>query len=58
LSRNCLRQGESSRWFREVIKDESLAEDAARIEGYAELPPAESRARIKAAIERRDTSPA
>src|SRR5205823_12244437 len=53
-----LRQGEYSRWFREVIKDQILADEAAHIEADADLPPAESRARIKAAIERRYTAPA
>jgi hydroxymethylpyrimidine pyrophosphatase-like HAD family hydrolase len=53
-----LLQHDVSRWFREVIKDESLAAEAAEIEGRDELSPAESRARIRDAIERRYTTPA
>ena len=44
-----------SRWFRAVIKDESLAAEAADVEGRRDLSPAESRARIRAAIEHRYT---
>ena len=47
-----LRQGEYSRWFREAIKDEQLAEEAAGVE--RDGPTAqESRARIREAIQRR-----
>jgi HAD superfamily hydrolase (TIGR01484 family) len=53
-----LRQGEYSRWFREVIKDESLADEAARVEESQDLSAAESRARIRTAIERRYTASA
>ncbi len=53
-----LRQHDVSRWFREVIKDESLAADAAEVEGLDDLSPADSRARIREAIERRYTTPA
>lgn len=48
-----LRQGDYSRWFREAIKDEELAEVAARIERAAAISPAESRECIRAAIEER-----
>jgi hydroxymethylpyrimidine pyrophosphatase-like HAD family hydrolase len=53
-----LRHHDVSRWFREVIKDESLAAEAAEIERSHDLSPADSRARIRDAIERRYTTPA
>jgi hypothetical protein len=46
-----------SRWFREAIKDEELALDAAAVEDEGGVSPLESRGRIKAAIERRYTMP-
>jgi hydroxymethylpyrimidine pyrophosphatase-like HAD family hydrolase len=46
-----------SRWFREAIKDEELALDAAAVEDEGGVSPLESRSRIKAAIERRYTMP-
>ena len=49
-----LRQRDYSRWFRTVIKDEALAEDAEEIERGGGL---ESRARIREAIEKRHTAP-
>jgi HAD superfamily hydrolase (TIGR01484 family) len=52
-----LRRGEYSDWFRRIIKDEGLAEDAARVENDSGLPANESRARIRAMIERRYTAP-
>jgi HAD superfamily hydrolase (TIGR01484 family) len=52
-----LRRGDYSRWFREAIKDDALAAEAARIEKEP-LPPAESRERIRAVIEARYTAPA
>jgi HAD superfamily hydrolase (TIGR01484 family) len=52
-----LQQADYSRWFREAIKDEDLAAEAAGVESQAGLSPAESRALIKAAIERRYTMP-
>jgi hydroxymethylpyrimidine pyrophosphatase-like HAD family hydrolase len=52
-----LRGKDYSRWFREAIKDEELAAEAAHVEEDAGLPPKESRALIKAAIERRYTLP-
>ena len=53
-----LQQQEYSGWFREHIKDESLAREAARIETEAGLSAQESRVRIREAIERRYTAPA
>lgn len=52
-----LRQGDYSRWFREAIKDDPLAEEAARIEAE-KLSAQESRARIREKIEARYTHPA
>jgi hydroxymethylpyrimidine pyrophosphatase-like HAD family hydrolase len=52
-----LQKHDVSRWFREVIKDESLATEADAIES-ADLPASESRARMRQAIERRYTAPA
>jgi len=46
-----------SRWFREAIKDEDLAAEAAGVERQAGLAPGQSRELIKAAIERRYTMP-
>jgi hypothetical protein len=53
-----LREGDYSQWFREVVKDEALASEAARVEGLTELSAAESRKLIKAAINERYTAPA
>ncbi|MBO0762977.1 MAG: HAD-IIB family hydrolase [Hyphomicrobiaceae bacterium] len=53
-----LRAGEYSRWFRNAIKDDDLAAEAAVIEADASLSPEESRARIKDIIDRRYTAPA
>ncbi|MGH7230311.1 MAG: HAD-IIB family hydrolase [Nitrospiraceae bacterium] len=53
-----LRRGDYSRWFREGIKDEALAEEAFRIERAADLSPADSRASMRAAIEQHYTLPA
>lgn len=53
-----LHQQDYSRWFQEAIKDETLAEEAARIEANPKLSAKESRDRIKAAIEQRYTLPA
>jgi HAD superfamily hydrolase (TIGR01484 family) len=53
-----LQQHDVSRWFRTVIKDESLAAEAGEVEARDDLAPNDSRARIRAAIERRYTTPA
>jgi len=53
-----LRRGDYSKWFREGIKDESLAEEAAQYARDESLGPAESREKIKAAVERRYTAAA
>jgi hydroxymethylpyrimidine pyrophosphatase-like HAD family hydrolase len=53
-----LHRHDVSQWFRTVIKDDSLATEAAEIEGRDDLSPDESRAAIRAAIERRYTTPA
>jgi hypothetical protein len=52
-----LKRHDVSRWFREVIKDEDLAAEAAQIE-QADLSPNDSRTRMRLAIERRYTTPA
>ena len=52
-----LRLKDYSRWFREAIKDEALASESASVEEDTSLPPRESRALIRAAIERRYTLP-
>jgi hypothetical protein len=53
-----LHQGDYARWFHEAIKDDELADQAARIAEQPWLSAAESRAAIKAAIENRYTTPA
>jgi hypothetical protein len=53
-----LRAGDYSRWLRDKIKDDELADDVASTEEDESLTPLESRRRIKEAIERRYTSPA
>jgi HAD superfamily hydrolase (TIGR01484 family) len=55
--RHHLAQGDYSRWFRDSIKDEGLAEEAAGVERRLDLEPAETRTRIRSAIERRYTAP-
>jgi hydroxymethylpyrimidine pyrophosphatase-like HAD family hydrolase len=52
-----LRIQDYSRWFREAIKDEDLAAEAAGVERQTGLAPGQSRELIKAAIERRYTMP-
>jgi HAD superfamily hydrolase (TIGR01484 family) len=52
-----LRRHDISSWFRDVIKDEELAAEAAKIEDE-DLDAAETRKRIRHAIERRYTTPA
>lgn len=53
-----LRRGDYSRWFREMIKDPELADEAAAIEQDDRLSPKESRARIREKIEARYTGSA
>ena len=53
-----LNRGDYSRWFREIIKDESLAQDAEGIESEDGISAGESRRRIKEAIESRYTAAA
>ena len=53
-----LREGAYSKWFREAIKDELMAAEAAGVECNAALSALESRARIKAAVQQRYTVPA
>jgi hypothetical protein len=53
-----LRRGDYSRWFHEAIKDDDLARAAAAVEEDDSLAPAESRARMREAIEARYTAPA
>ena len=53
-----LRAGDYSAWIRDAIKDENLAGEVATIERAPELSAADSRARIKEAIDRRYTGPA
>lgn len=53
-----LRARDYSRWFRSAIKDDDLADDAARIEDDADADAQASRARIRVAIEQRYTLPA
>jgi HAD superfamily hydrolase (TIGR01484 family) len=52
-----LRQADYSRWFRDSIKDDALADEVARIEEQ-QAAAAASRAAVKAAIEERYTAPA
>ena len=53
-----LHAGDYSRWFREQIKDDELADEASRIERDKRLSLAESRSQIRDAIARRYTGPA
>jgi hypothetical protein len=53
-----LRQGDYSRWFREMIKDEILAGEAEKIEKTTDLSPQKSRAAIRQMIEARYTGSA
>jgi hypothetical protein len=53
-----LRRGDYSRWFRDQVKDEGLAAEAAQTEQDRTLQQAESRARIKDAVLKRYTAPA
>ncbi len=53
-----LRQGDYSRWFRDMIKDEGLAAEAERVEKTSGLRPDESRRLIREAVEQNYTAPA
>jgi hydroxymethylpyrimidine pyrophosphatase-like HAD family hydrolase/GTPase SAR1 family protein len=53
-----LGNGDYSNWFRSVLRDNELADEAAQIEQQPNLAPNESRARIRQAIEARYTQPA
>jgi hydroxymethylpyrimidine pyrophosphatase-like HAD family hydrolase len=53
-----LRNGDYSRWFREKIKDDALAEEAERIEQAPELSARESRAQMRRRVEERYTGAA
>ena len=52
-----LRREDYSGWFREAVKDEGLASEAAHIEALSDLPARASRAMIRDAIEQRYTLP-
>jgi hydroxymethylpyrimidine pyrophosphatase-like HAD family hydrolase len=56
--RHHLRRGEYSAWIRANIKDAGLADEVARIEARADGSPRESRAAVRAAVEKRYTLPA
>src|SRR5262245_7402870 len=56
--RHHLQQGDYSRWFREEVKDDALAEEVAQVEEQKGLSASESLARVRAAIEQRYTLPA
>ena len=53
-----LHRGDYSRWFEQGIKEEALTHEARRIEAMPGLAPAQSRAMMRAAIERVYTLPA
>jgi hypothetical protein len=53
-----LRQHDYSRWFRQYIKDDELADIALEVENIRDLTPQESRIRIRKAIEKNYTTPA
>jgi HAD superfamily hydrolase (TIGR01484 family) len=53
-----LRRGDYSAWFRTQIKDAELADEAAAIEANPDVPPRDSRAALRAAVEKRYTLPA
>jgi HAD superfamily hydrolase (TIGR01484 family) len=52
-----LREGAFSRWFREGIKDETLADEAEKVERLRNVSPTNSRELIRAAVERHYTLP-
>ena len=53
-----LRQHDYSHWFRHEIRDEELAAEAEKIEARPDPAPRDSRAAIRAAVEKRYTLPA
>ena len=53
-----LHRGDYSRWFREAIKDDELADEASQYERQDSLNARQSREQIKSAVERRYTAPA
>ena len=53
-----LRRGDYSKWFREAIKDDELADEAAAIECNRHLSAAQSRKRVGEAVSKRYTAPA
>ena len=53
-----LRAGDYSKWFRDAIKDEDLADQAREIEEEMSLDAATTRASIKKLVEQRYTAPA
>ena len=50
--------GDYSRWFRDAIKDDGLAQEAAAIEAHSGLDAARSRREIENAVRHRYTVPA
>lgn len=52
-----LEAGDYAQWFREAIKDQTLAAEAEKVAAMTKISPAESRALIRAAIERDYTLP-
>ncbi len=52
-----LRRGDYSAWVRGAIKDVDLADEIERVERRDDVPPRESRALVREAIERRYTVP-
>jgi hypothetical protein len=53
-----LRRGDYSRWFRDRIKDDTLAAAAEEVERDETLSAKDSRKQIRAAVEERYTAPA
>jgi HAD superfamily hydrolase (TIGR01484 family) len=53
-----LRRGDYADWFRDVVKDEGLARETAAIAARSDLSAAESRDRVRAAIQARYADPA